>query len=369
VSDGGGQFTYTPDNDFIGTDTFTYTATSAGGTATGTITVAVKDPFRVTTSSNEQYPGGGLVSLWRALDNTLYWTVSGTPAITFDMTQVGPTITLDGGFSITRDVDIVGPGAGQLTIERDANAVPFRLFEVDQGVTVSFSGLTFSGGSVNTGEAGTGGGAVISSRGNLVVEDCTFTNNSVFGESELGRGGAILAQGWNQNGVRSGSLWLSGSNFYCNSAPYGGAVAVGADNLTTAIRNCEFSGNSASGSGGALFLGGNPAIGGSNATISNCTLDSNTAAVCGGGIYAFAVTLVLSDGAVISNNSADIGGGVYILGQVVDNAVVGHLTYDGVSIGCNTARIGDGVYREKATTSGSGVTWFGNPVNSEAFVP
>ena len=61
VNNGDGTVTYTPDADYNGTDSFTYTANTTGGiaeTATVTVTVgAVQDAFNDTLTTNEDTAG------------------------------------------------------------------------------------------------------------------------------------------------------------------------------------------------------------------------------------------------------------------------------------------------------------------------
>jgi predicted outer membrane repeat protein len=119
-------------------------------------------------------------------------------------------------------------------------------------------------------------------------------------------------------------------------------------------------------SGGALYLYGTTAFA-SHTIISNCDIDGNTATYRGGGIYSRYRNLQLQDGTVIQNNSAAKGGGVFMNH--------GQIMYFGVSIGGNTASDsgdfgpGTGVYRLGAGRldfpQSGGVTWFGNPANSE----
>jgi len=57
---------------------------------------------------------------------------------TIDLTSALP--------ALDNNIAIKGPGAKNLTVQRDPTASPFRIFTVDAGDTVNISGLTIAGG-------------------------------------------------------------------------------------------------------------------------------------------------------------------------------------------------------------------------------
>ncbi len=73
---------------------------------------------------------------------------------------------------LSNNITIKGPGASNLTVQRDPSAPDFSVFTVDSGKTVSLSSITISGGN-----AGNGGG--IDNSGTLTV------SNSVRGRSPV----------------------------------------------------------------------------------------------------------------------------------------------------------------------------------------
>ena len=97
--------------------------------------------------------------------------------IVFDSTvfSTPQTITLNGGQLELSDTSgtqtITGPAAG-VTISGGGNS---RVFQVDEGVTASISGLTISGGSMSTGD-GDGGG--LANYGTATLTDCTLSGNT-----------------------------------------------------------------------------------------------------------------------------------------------------------------------------------------------
>ncbi len=102
-----------------------------------------------------------------------------------------------------------------MTVQRDPSAVPFSVFTVDSGVTVSLSGMTIAGGYAF--EGGNGGG--LDNFGALTVSNSVFSSNSVnngdISSGSSGDGGGIANE-------RGGTLTVSGSSFTGNSTGIGG---------------------------------------------------------------------------------------------------------------------------------------------------
>lgn len=96
TTDGYNEFLYTPNPDFLGTDSFTYSASDGfpGGTSTGTITVTVEPPF-VTIES------------WQG-------TIEGSPTPGwFRFTRTGPTVsdlTVDYTIDNPTEFEVATPG-------------------------------------------------------------------------------------------------------------------------------------------------------------------------------------------------------------------------------------------------------------------
>ena len=125
---------------------------------------------------------------------------------TIDLTSALP--------DLGNNISIEGPGASSLTVQRDSAALPFSVFTVDSGETVTVCGMTIAGS-----DDGNGGGVV--NDGTLTVNDSTFTDNS-------GNGGIYN---------NSGTLTVNNSTFTDNSDgiySYAG---------TTTVVNSAFTGN------------------------------------------------------------------------------------------------------------------------------
>ncbi len=120
---------------------------------------------------------------------------------TIDLTSALP--------DLSNNITIKGPGASDLTVQRDSSpSTPlFSVFTVDSGVTVSLSGMTITGGSL--GHTGNGGG--IDNDGTLTVNDSIFADN--FTDVD---GGGIY---------NSGMLIVTSSTFTGNTATIGGGIA------------------------------------------------------------------------------------------------------------------------------------------------
>ena len=143
------------------------------------------------------------------------------------------TITLNANGTLpalNSDMKILGPGVNALTVKRDPAAANFRIFTVNNGKTVTISGLTIRNGS------GTGG---ILNGGTLTV-----TNSALSGNSATSQGGGIANQG---------TLTVTNSTLSGNSAGvglgFGGGIYNPLGGIVT-ITNSTLSGNSAGSHGG-----------------------------------------------------------------------------------------------------------------------
>jgi hypothetical protein len=194
--------------------------------------------------------------------------------INFASSLRGQTITLTGGeLAITKNLDIEGPGANQLTVSGNGAS---RVFDISGGVTVTIAGMTMTDGLANGSSpvvASTGGG--ILNFGSLTLANDVLSNNQAVGDagtSPTGRVGGAL--GGAVANLGSGSLTISNSAFTANQA-------LGADHSVGASAGNALGGaivNSATASVSGSRFTHNVARGGSDCTGS---LDATGA---GGGI-------------------------------------------------------------------------------------
>lgn len=215
--------------------------------------------------------GSGAGSLLQAVLDAN--ALAGTDTINFNLS--GPqTIKLAfgqfGQLEITDSVNIVGPGAANLTISGEHLS---RVFKVNVGKTVQISGLTIAnGGEINKVDQG---GGILNAGGNLTVTNVTFKDNHVTLD-----GGAIANSG--------GTLTVKDSTFINNIA----STAIGFQGGTTATN----------GRGGGIFSSG-------TVTVTNSTFTNNRAGVEGGGIMNSFGTMTVT-GSTFTGNKAQDGGGI-----------------------------------------------------------
>jgi len=310
-----------------------------------------------------------LLSPFTVMDNSdvptdtesLRWGVNHEPSgtiINFASNVTSPITLINGPLDITTNLDIEGPGAGNLTISGNHKST---VFNVAKGVTATIAGLTVAYGStrasggpiLNAGTlkvtndvfnsnsaSGVGGAICNSTSANLSVTGCSFTGNT----SKAAGGGIYLA---------SGMVTISGSTFESNAGPLGGGIFNEGGMLSLTDSTIANS-TSSFGPGGGIY---NVKSGG--ATLTNCTVTLNSAAGNGGGIENSA-TLSLVNCTVANNSAASNGGGIDNNGSAtVGNTIVAgnHLTGEG----------GSGPDFSGAVTTDSGNNLIGNNSGSTGF--
>jgi predicted outer membrane repeat protein len=114
----------------------------------------------------------------------------------------------------------------------------------------------------SAGPGGFGGGAIWVENSQLTVRNSDFTSNTTAGNVAMG--GAIALQG---NTFTWGSAYIEDSTFTGNRAPNGGAI-MAVNGRLVRVATSTFSGNSATGFGGAIF---------GVTHLSNVSVVSNTA--------------------------------------------------------------------------------------------
>ena len=206
--------------------------------------------------------------------------------------------------TITVNLDIVGPGAQQVSIS--GNQI-HQIVGIDADATVMLSGLSLINGSADL-----GGGAVVN-EGTLTISECILSGN----ESEFGAGGAI--------DNFAGELVILSSTLTGNIANSGGALAnfngsveifdsTISDNLALlgggidnagqlSIVRSTISGNSADLGGGIENAG--------ELNVSNSTLAENFADFDGGGIDNFGGSVSLLHVTIAFNQAADSGSAIW----------------------------------------------------------
>jgi predicted outer membrane repeat protein len=214
-------------------------------------------------------------------------TVSGSSGNTINFAVTG-TITLESALpGLSNAVDISGPSAANLCVQRDSAAAEFRIFLIEPGITATISGLTIKGGDVVHNPAG------------------GYMYGGILVESDVG--GAIC---------NVGNLTVSDAVITGNAADNGGAI----DNAATLfVNNTLIAGNSgaayAAGINNSPFYGDNAPL---QLTIDGSTLEDNTnLGYYGGGIYATNTVVTINSSTFDHNTTADIGvgGGIDVSDQ------------------------------------------------------
>src|SRR5262245_1477811 len=230
--------------------------------------------------------------------------------IVFDPSLKGQTITLTSGqLEISKSLTIQGLGAGQLTVSGDSLS---RVFQVDQKVTVTLSGMTISNGYAGyLGNLYSYDGGGILNLGTLTVRSCTLSGNHADGTTyfDTHGGGGIY---------NAGTLTVSNSTLTSNQAVDAGGGIFNAGKATISGCTLVFPSDSltrpelrqaATNDGGGIFNAG-------TLTVYSCTFSYNFATHLGGAIYnAGALTVTNSD---FSNNFGGIGSSNNIYGPYTD---------------------------------------------------
>jgi hypothetical protein len=193
---------------------------------------------------------------------------------------LGDTINFAGGITtinltssqllISKNLNISGPGANLLTIQRTSGF--FRIFEIDSGSTnTTISGLTITKGWVDRPNGlGASGGGILNSAasGTVSIVNCTISNNTA-DDVGVGSGGGIY---------NAGTVNIINTTISNNFSPQGGGIY----NATGAWAN-----------------------------ITNCTISSNSIGNLGkGGGVNNAGTLHVTNGSISGNGSGKFGEGI-----------------------------------------------------------
>ena len=310
----GGAFSTTFDTTVLNvvnspyTITYVYTGDAtfapAGTTSTLTVNPAALTTFTVNSLGDAGIGSGDSGDLRYCIN--LANADDGANQIVFDPTvfSTPQTITLSGKELELKDTGgtqtITGPAAG-VTISGAGTSPGIgggssRVFEVDDGVTASISGLTISGGSTYSYPGIAFGGGLLNFGGTVTLTGCTLSGNYAY----CGAGGLCNAAG--------GTVTLTDCTLSGNSS-LGGAGGLMSYGGTATLTDCTLSGNYGGTAGGLENFGG-------MATLTDCTVSGNTSNRTGaGGVFNYSGTATLT-GCTISGNY----GGSYGYGGLVNSA-------------------------------------------------
>jgi CSLREA domain-containing protein len=252
---------------------------------------------------------------------------------------------------LSTNMSIIGPGADLLIVDANADGSnPFRVFNVTVATTVTFTGITITGGALPGGGSGAGAGIQNANSATVNINNCVVTGNfalsgggglfnnagmvnisrSTFKSNSTTGAGAAIANG-------SGMVKAIDSTFITNSAVSGGGRgAISNGTGRTTITYCTFSGNSAA-QGGALA-----GIGTGELDVISSTFSGNSSTLGGGGAIAlFSGTIRIDSSTITGNmtvNSPNGGaGGISNLGTGL-LSVIGTIIASNSATGFNTTQ-------------------------------
>jgi predicted outer membrane repeat protein len=288
--------------------------------------------YTVTSNADTLTPGTLRYCIYQA---NLNWTLTGTastinvPAGLYTMTQAGANEVLD----LTGDYDVYGNltinGANAATTVLDANSLD-RLFNVHTG-TLTLNNLTLQGGH-STGE---GGAINVAAGGGLILNNDVIQNNSA------ANGGAI---------ANAGSMAITAVAFTGNSATGDGGAIFNGGGALAGLSHLTFSGNAAALNGGAIYQAG------ASMTIGSCGFVNNTASQQGGAIDQAAGTLDLAN-STFTGNTASLNGGALFIDADASLA--------NVSISGGSAQSGGAIYQNSGTLTLATTVLSGNTATQD----
>lgn len=222
-----------------------------------------------------------------------------TVKISFDEDSLSLPATIDIGSQlplITGNVNIVGPGAADLTI--DAGGGSFRILSVDGGE------LTISGVRLRGGKPASAGGAIdVFNSGVLTVTDAVLENNN----TTTGTFGGAIS-------VADATATINRSTFIDNSAPNGGGAISNIRGILLVTYSTFF--NNAADFGGAINNFARTVVSTADLTVYHSIFSGNTAGLDGGAIDNFAnvagatATATITESTIVDNDATSEGGGV-----------------------------------------------------------
>ncbi len=292
-----GSFTYTPAIDYLGTDTFRYTASDTVLTDTATVTLTVAPlPCQVDTDDDgvTNYASADAGAVQQAVDAAspgdlirIAGTCAGVQNRNTWYSQtvyISQSLTLQGGYSL--DDWSLDPDPDLYPTTLDAQRLG-RVLYISGTVTVTLDGLV-----ITRGFAEDDGGGGVYTQGTLTVTQSTFEDN------ESGGGGAIYGA--------DATLSIAESTFTGNHAYNGGGIYVWGESLT--ISDTLFHTNTADYDGGALYSENNVL------TLDSVTLRDNEGGENGGAISAVNSgdgTLFATRSTFQENRASSLGGAIY----------------------------------------------------------
>lgn len=234
--------------------------------------------------------------------------------ITFSL-PANSTITLNTPLPDLNSLNIVGPGAALLTVQRSAVAgtPDFRVFTVKDDHGLTLSGMTISNGRAIGANFPDGlGGGILNNNGTLAISDCVISGSTAVSGGGIANLGVATIE---STTIASNNVTGSGGGILNSTGATQSAVLT--------MRNSTISNNNGTSGGGIFNIG--------NGSITNSTISGNTA-TSGGGVNN-ANPITLTNVTVTGNSASNSGGGIY-------NPGIGVLTFGNTLIAGNTSPSG-----------------------------
>ncbi len=247
----------------------------------------------------------------------------------------GANLTIDG---VTLDGGAVWEGEEDATLNRSKNNNGIKATD---GIIKYIGSLTIKNSIIQNSASSSGNAAIFTDNnatfaegdGNLTVENCKFLNNY-----STGNGGAIYPYAGRTPSITS-------TAFTGNHSANGGAIYCGG---SVSLTDCAFSNNLASESGGAIYTNG-------ALSMTNVDFTENSAGTYGGAIRgATGFDISYNGGSMTGNSAGGSGGAVYVYSSNANST----LSILGGTIKDNTAPKGQDIYFATANgnyTLGGGV--------------
>ena len=273
------------------------------------------------TNLNDDGPG----SLRDAIANT-------PQGRTVDFSVTG-VIELASELVIDKDITILGPGAGQLTVSGDNTT---RIFNITGGINIKISHITIADGFIDSGLPFGSAIVVTSAQLNMELSDCVIENNTNNAPGFAGGTVVVLNGDSNSQNILKINRCSFINNRVESSTVQGGVFAANSGFVTFEVYDSLFKGNVAQGfsvaQGGVVMT----ALG-VNFICTNCTFDSNVARTEVGAVFGGAV-LIAGDGVLQFTNSTfynnraacanDDGIGCSVFGGAIASAGSGEFSCD-----------------------------------------
>jgi hypothetical protein len=227
---------------------------------------------------------GSTASLSSAEQRQVSGTLGHNDTIVFDPSIFGQTIHLlpgdirpGGGaaaaeLTITRSVNIIGPGSSLRTIDASNNGsnISRALDITGSHLRVSISGITITDGTADSSVPHPGqGGGIFDSSGELSLTDVVLINCAATGS-------AGTAQSPNGGSAQGGGLYFSGDRLTISNSTFTGDTATGGAGAVATVSGGN-GGNGGAAQGGAIFVSAHHVL------LQNATFTNNSAVGGAGG--------------------------------------------------------------------------------------